>query len=71
MLYYTERNGKLHHLLIPSKTANLVPEFAVEDLHLGRAAASVPEFAVKDLPLGITIMMILIFLLGFISLLKY
>ena len=58
MLYYTERNGKLQHLLIPSNTANLVPEFAVEDLHLGRSAALVSEFAVKDLHLGITIMMI-------------
>ena len=25
-------NGKLPHLFIPSKTAALVPEFAVEDL---------------------------------------
>ena len=33
-------------------TATLVPEFAVEDLPLGRTAALVPEFAVKDLPLG-------------------
>ena len=29
-----ERNGKLPHLFIPSKTAILVPEFAVEDLPL-------------------------------------
>ena len=42
---------KLPHLFIPSKTATLVPEFAVEDLPLGRTAAFVPEFAVKDLPL--------------------
>ena len=49
MLYYTESNGKLLHLFIPSKTAILVPEFAVEDLPLGRTAFSVPEFAVKDL----------------------
>ena len=35
-----ESNGKLPHLSIPSKTAALVPEFAVEDLPLGRAAAS-------------------------------
>ena len=27
-----ESNGKLPHLFIPSKTATLVPEFAVEDL---------------------------------------
>ena len=45
-----ESNGKLPHLIIPSKTATLVPEFAVEDLPLGRTAALVPEFAVKNLP---------------------
>ena len=39
---------------IPSKTATLVPEFAVEDLPLGRTAAMVPEFTVKDLSLGTT-----------------
>ena len=42
---------------IPGKTAALVPEFAMEDLSLGRIAALVPEFAVKDLPLGRTLMM--------------
>ena len=36
-----ESNGKLPYLRIPSKTATLVPEFAVEDLPLGRAAALV------------------------------
>ena len=45
-----ESNGKLPHLLISRKTATLVPEFAVEDLPLGKTAALVPEFAVKDLP---------------------
>ena len=50
-----ESNGKLPHLFIPSKTATLVPEFAVEDLPLGKIAALVPEFAVKDLPLGRTL----------------
>ena len=30
-----ESNRKLPHLFIRSKTANLVPEFAVEDLPLG------------------------------------
>ena len=55
MLYYTESNGKLPHLSIPSKTATLVPEFAVEDLPVGRTAALVPGFAVKDLPLGRTL----------------
>ena len=52
-----ENNGKLPQLFNPSKTAILVPEFAVEDLPLGRIAALVPEFAVKDLPLGRTLMM--------------
>ena len=47
-----EGNWKLPHLYIPSKTATLVPEFAVEDLPLGRTALLVPEFAAKDLPLG-------------------
>ena len=41
-----ESNEKPPHLFIPSKTATLVPEFAVEDLPLGRAAALVPEFTV-------------------------
>ena len=49
-----QSNVKLPHLFIPSKTATLVPEFAVEDLPLGRTAALVPEFAVEDLPLGRT-----------------
>ena len=50
--WVAESNGKLPHLFIPSKTANLVPEFALEDLPLGRTAALVPEFAVKDLSLA-------------------
>ena len=50
-----ESNGKLPQLFIPSKTTILVPEFAVEDLPLGRTTAFVPEFAVKDLPLGRTL----------------
>ena len=41
-----ESNGKLPHLFIPSKTATLVPEFAMEYLPLGRAAAFVPEFTI-------------------------
>ena len=45
-----ESNGKLPQLFIPSKTATLVPEFAVEDLSLDRTAALVPEFAEKDRP---------------------
>ena len=50
-----ESNGKLPHLFTPSKTATLVPEFAMEDLPLGRIAAMEPEFVVKDLPLGRTL----------------
>ena len=50
-----ESNRKLSHLFIPSKAATLVPEFAVEDLPLGRTAALVPELAVKDQPLGRTL----------------
>ena len=50
-----ESNGKVPYLFIPSKTATLVPEFAAEDVPLGRSAALVPEFAVKYLPLGRTI----------------
>ena len=49
-----ESNRKLLHLFIPSKTATLVPEFAVENLPLGITAVTVPEFAVKDLSLGTT-----------------
>ena len=50
-----EMNGKLPHLFIPSKTATLVPEFAVEDLSLVRTSVLVPEFAMNDLPLGRTL----------------
>ena len=50
-----ESNEKLPHLFIPSKTAAWVPEFAVEDLPLGRTEALVTAFAVKDLPLGRTL----------------
>ena len=38
----SESNGKRTHLFIPSKTATLVPEFAVEDLPLGGIVALVP-----------------------------
>ena len=48
-----ESNGELPYLLMPSKTATLVPEFAVEDLPLDRTAALVP--AVRDLLLGRTL----------------
>ena len=47
-----ERNGKVPHLYIPSKTVAWVPKFAVEDLPLSRTAALVSEFVVKDPPLG-------------------
>ena len=50
-----ESNGKLPHLFIPSKTAALVPEFAVEDLPLDRIATLVPVYAVKYLPLDRTV----------------
>ena len=50
-----ENNGKLLHLFIPSKTATLVPKFAVVDLPLERTAALMLEFAVKDQPLGRTL----------------
>ena len=50
-----ESNGKLTHLFIPSKTATLGPEFAVEDLFMDRTATLVPAFEVKDLPLGRTL----------------
>ena len=52
-------NGRLPHLFILSKTATLVLEFAIEDLHFGRTAALEPEFAVKDLPLGRTLMIMI------------
>ena len=52
-----ESNGKLLHLFIPSKTATLVPGFAVEDLPLDRTATLFPAFAMKVLSLGRTLMM--------------
>ena len=48
-------NRRSPHLVIPSKTATLLPEFAVEDLPLDRTANFVPAFAVKDLLLGRTL----------------
>ena len=45
-----ESNGKLSHLLIPSKTATFVPEFAMGDLPLSRTATLVPAFAVQACP---------------------
>ena len=49
-----ESNGTLPDLFIHSKTTTFLPEFAVEELPVGRTAALVPEFVVKDLPLGRT-----------------
>ena len=48
ILYGKQREATA--LIHTSNTATLVPEFAVEDLPLGRTAALVPEFAVKGLP---------------------
>ena len=50
-----ESNGKLPHLFIPSNTATLVPEFAVEDLPLDGTTTLVLAFAVKVMPLGSTL----------------
>ena len=50
-----ESNGKLLQLIIPGKTAALVPEFAEE----GRTAALVPALAVKDLMIVMMIMMMM------------
>ena len=53
--WVVESNGKLRHLLVPRKTATLVPGFAVKYLPLDRTATLVPAFTVKDLPLGRTL----------------
>ena len=53
-------NGKLPHLFTPSKTATLVPEFAAEDLPLGRTAALLPEFPVKNTLMMMMMMMMMI-----------
>ena len=60
VIHFAESNRRLPHLFIPSKTATLVLEFAVEDLPLDRTSALMPEFAVKDLHLGRTLMMKLV-----------
>ena len=41
-----ESNVKLLHLFIPSKTAALVPEFAVEDLPLAKTLMMMMSIAV-------------------------
>ena len=58
-----ESNGKLPHLFIPSNSATLIPEFAVEDLLLDRTAALIPAFAVKDMLLGRTLMMMMMMMM--------
>ena len=45
-----ESNGELRHLFIPSKTATLVPEFAVEDLPLSRNSILVLHLQWKTCP---------------------
>ena len=47
ILWSQESNGKLPHIFIPSKAANLVPEFVVEDLPLDRTATLVPTLELK------------------------
>ena len=62
-----ESNGKLSHLFIPSKTATLVPEFAVKDQPFSRTANLIPAFAVKDLPSGRTLIFIIIIIIVIIA----
>ena len=50
-----KKNAKLPQLFIPSETATLVSEFAVEDLPFGRTATLIPAFTVKDLHMGRTL----------------
>ena len=58
-----ESNGKLPHLFIHSKTATLVPEFAVEDPPSAELQPWVPALAVKNLPLGRTLMMMMMMMM--------
>ena len=46
----SESKEKLPNLFLPSKTATMVPELAVEDLPLGRTSTLVPEFAGMTCP---------------------
>ena len=55
----TKNNGKLPHLLIPSKSATLFPDFVVEDLPLGRTATLVSEFGSERPALGENILMMM------------
>ena len=46
----SKSNGKLPHQFTSNETATLVPDFAVEDLPLGRTAALVPSLQWKICP---------------------
>ena len=50
--WVAESSGKLLHLFIPSKTATLVPAFAVKDLFLDRTATLAPVFFSQRHALG-------------------
>ena len=56
-----ERNWKLPHLFIPSKTTTLVPEFAAEELPLDRTATLVPAFESAGPTLGQKTLVIMMF----------
>ena len=45
-----ESNGNLPRVFVPSKTATMVPEFAVENLPLARTAVLVPEIELNTYP---------------------
>ena len=45
-----KNNGMLPYLIIPSKTATLVPEFAVKEFPLGRTAAMMPGLQWRTCP---------------------
>ena len=58
-----ESKGKVPHLFIPSKTAAWIPEFAVEDLLLGRTAAFVPALGSEGLALGQNTLMMMMMMM--------
>ena len=58
-----ESNGKVPCLFIPSKTATLVHEFAVEDLPLDRTPSLVPEFAGHCIWAGHSMMMMMMMMM--------
>ena len=55
-----ESNGKIPHLFILSKTASLVPDFAVEDLPLGLNCSLSARVCSKRSSLGQNILMMII-----------